>query len=873
MGRVIWNLILGSGRLVSSLRLRTRVPAPCQAPPRHAAQPYPALFTLDTPAHPCSGEARVLGMMLGRSLGLWCLLVLGARRQLGARGQQGMVVGTSRLRRVELLVVVDVGLAHALGGEVRPYVLALLGAADRLYRHPSLGSAVRLVVSRLEVVWDQAMGPRVDPDARRTLHAFCRWQRERREMGDWGEAPYDAALLLTRENLCQENFCESLGLGHIGTVCEVDGGQNCAVVQDIGLQSAFTVAHEIGHLIGMPHDNSEICVQMGEDSWGHQMMSPMLSRVNMTAPWSLCSFRLSLGFFASGRGDCLLNEPSVSLAESVPLAGTTYDRDIQCRFSYGPGFRARPGLDPCPVLWCLARHQGEWQHVSKQLPAADGTPCGGTAVCLRGKCTANWKQLTPVNGSWSSWGPWRSCSRSCGGGVQYSRRRCNNPTPTNFGHFCLGTWERFQSCNLESCPDDNGGSFRQEQCEARNGSSPDGTLQEWEPYYHGIRWPDLCKLNCLLKGTDLVTVFSVKVRDGTRCYPHSDAVCVRSQCVRTGCDGVIGSRQRYSRCGVCGGSDTDCERVIDHFRGKAVNYTEVVVIPRGAARLKVQQLLRRGHSRLSAYLAVRREDGSYAVNGEGRVTVFPSLIQAGGVALQYTGWGPRRDKLEALTHRPLTHALNLQVYNPRGRGVVRLTYSYYRQRQRANQTGAPGPDPVVPGPNPALVPGIGPTPVAIPLPTPTPALDPTLVSNPVPSQDQAGFSSPDPTPIPTPVPTPIATLAPTAVPSRFPSLSSSPEHTSPLPPAPTPGGALANALVCWRAGPWQLCSSSCGVGWVARRVHCVDGAGRPAQGCSPEQQPLAMALCVRGACQGKGRLRPKVKLAAYRPITHSRSKG
>ncbi|XP_072133770.1 A disintegrin and metalloproteinase with thrombospondin motifs 5-like [Mobula birostris] len=613
--------------------------------------------------------------MSGGLLGLSCLLVVGV--QEGLPSEQWV----SRTRHVELLVVVDTELARVLGSEVRPYTLALLGAVERLYRHPSLGSDVRLPVVWLEVLWDEAKGLRVGSDARQTLHEFCGWQQDRRARGDWAETPYDVALLLTRQNLCQENNCESLGLGHIGTVCEVNGGQNCAVIQDIGLQSSFTIAHEIGHLLGMAHDNSGICVQMGELSHRSQMMSPMLSRIDFSEPWSRCSIRLSLGFFASGRADCLLNKPPVSLAESVPLAGLTYDRDVQCQLTFGPGYQAQPKRDPCPVLWCLAWRQGRWHHVSKHLPAADGTPCGKGSVCLRGICTQNWKHLTPVDGRWGSWGPWGSCSRSCGGGVQFSRRHCDNPVPANFGKFCLGKREMFQSCNLKGCPD-NGLSFRQEQCEERNGLSPEGTLLEWEPYYHGIRWADLCKLNCLLKGTSRVNVFSVKVQDGTSCFPHSNAVCVRSQCVKTGCDGLIGSRKRYSSCGVCGGLEANCKRVVHHYHRRVMNYSEVGVIPRGAANLKVRQQPRRAPFQLSACLVLQREDGSFVLNGRGRISGFPSLVQAGGVALHYSGWSSRREVLQAITCAPLSEELRLMVYKLGSRRAVRITYSYYLHRRR-----------------------------------------------------------------------------------------------------------------------------------------------------------------------------------------------
>ncbi|XP_041036572.1 A disintegrin and metalloproteinase with thrombospondin motifs 5-like [Carcharodon carcharias] len=364
----------------------------------------------------------------------------------------------SRTRHVELLVVADASLYRALGPDISQYLLVLLAAADRLYRHPSLASDVRLAVTKTLVLHGDSEGPEVLQEAQRTLHNFCHWQQQMRARPEWSTVTYDAAVLLTRQNLCLENYCESLGLAHIGTVCQPD--QNCAVIQDIGLQSAFTIAHEIGHLLGMPHDSSDICAQMGEMPSANQMMSNMLVRIDYSVPWSRCSSRLSLGFFESGRADCLLNKPQVSLSASAPLAGRSYDADQQCRLTYGPGHRWRPESDPCRMLWCMARRQGQWHHSSKNLPAADGTDCGGGRVCLSGECVSNWQQAKPVDGNWGSWGPWGPCSRSCGGGVQFSRRFCDNPVPAAFGRYCHGRRDIFQSCNVSPCPDNDGSSFR-----------------------------------------------------------------------------------------------------------------------------------------------------------------------------------------------------------------------------------------------------------------------------------------------------------------------------------------------------------------------------------------------------------------------------
>lgn len=52
-----------------------------------------------------------------------------------------------------------------------------------------------------------------------------------------------------------------------------------------------------------------------------------------------------------------------------------------------------------------------------------------------------------VNGGWGQWGPMSSCSRTCGGGLKYAERECDNPPPANKGRYCIGERRKLATCN------------------------------------------------------------------------------------------------------------------------------------------------------------------------------------------------------------------------------------------------------------------------------------------------------------------------------------------------------------------------------------------------------------------------------------------
>lgn len=46
------------------------------------------------------------------------------------------------------------------------------------------------------------------------------------------------------QDLCGATTCDTLGMADVGTMC--DPKRSCSVIEDDGLPSAFTTAHELG---------------------------------------------------------------------------------------------------------------------------------------------------------------------------------------------------------------------------------------------------------------------------------------------------------------------------------------------------------------------------------------------------------------------------------------------------------------------------------------------------------------------------------------------------------------------------------------------------------------------------------------------------
>ncbi|XP_066561894.1 A disintegrin and metalloproteinase with thrombospondin motifs 5 [Amia ocellicauda] len=610
-------------------------------------------------------------------------------------GRQRSRRSVSRARHVELLLVADESMSKKYGKDLQHYLLTLASIASKLYGHASIENPIRLYVVKVVVVTDKEKGLEVSKNAAATLKSFCKWQNQQNKLDDDHQQHHDAAILFTQQDLCGHHSCDTLGMADVGTICSPE--RSCAIIEDDGLHAAFTVAHEIGHLLGLSHDDSKFCEENFSSSEDKRLMSSILTSIDASKPWSRCTSATITDFFDDGNAECLLDLPRQPILGPEELPGQSYDAIRQCKLAFGPEYTMCPGMDVCARLWCAVIRQGQMVCLTKKLPAVEGTPCGKGRICLHGKCVdkTRKKHYSASNhGSWSSWGSWGQCSRTCGGGVQFAERQCNNPPPRNNGRFCTGKRAIYRSCSVTPCPP-HSKSFRQEQCEARNGyqTDPKGvkTFVEWGPKYAGVLPADVCKLTCRAKGTGYYVVFAQRVIDGTECRPHSNSVCVRGKCIRTGCDGIIGSKLQFDKCGVCGGDSTSCVRVIGNFTKRSKGYTDVVKIPEGATHIKVRQHKPRDETRYTAYLALRRPGGEYLLNGKFMISTSETIIPLNGTVLNYSGWSQRDDYLHSMGPGALRDALTVQILATDAHQPLDVRYSFFVPKKVAQSSPAPAP--------------------------------------------------------------------------------------------------------------------------------------------------------------------------------------
>lgn len=101
--------------------------------------------------------------------------------------------------------------------------------------------------------------------------------------------------------------------------------------------------------------------------------------------------------------------------------------------------------------------------------------------------------------------------------------------------------------------------------------------------------------------------------------------------LHVGCDGVVGSAKQVDACGVCGGDNSTCRVVSGLFTRPQlpVGYNLIAQIPRGACNITISELKQSRN-----YLALRRSDGNYVINGNWAIN-WSGEYEAAGTRFTY----------------------------------------------------------------------------------------------------------------------------------------------------------------------------------------------------------------------------------------------
>uniref|UniRef100_A0A8D2JHH4 ADAM metallopeptidase with thrombospondin type 1 motif 19 n=1 Tax=Varanus komodoensis TaxID=61221 RepID=A0A8D2JHH4_VARKO len=540
----------------------------------------------------CGGLVRLAVLEISQSAFLLhvqfhtlCISLVSLAEKRRSKGQKGT---ESRRRKrysyklpqeynVETVVIADPAMVSYHGADAaRRFILTILNMVFNLFQHKSLGVQVNLRVTKLVLLHETPTDMYIGHHGEKMLESFCKWQHE--EFGkkndihvemstSWGEdvSPVDAAILITRKDFCvhKDEPCDTVGIAYLNGMCSEK--RKCIIAEDNGLNLAFTIAHEMGHNMGINHDNDHPSCADGL----HIMSGEWIKGQNLgDVSWSRCSREDLERFLRSKASNCLLQTSPQSLNSVIipsKLPGMTYTADEQCQILFGPtaSFCQEMQHVICTGLWCKV--EGEKECKTKLDPPMDGTDCDIGKWCKAGECTSKTSFTGHVEAEWSAWSP---CSRTCSTGISSRQRRCSGPV--HEGGECHSSIVQYKICENPSCPP-GVPPFRDWQCQVFSvRSSYQKHVHQWQAV---IDEEKPCALFCSPNGKGQPVLVTDKVMDGTSCGHQELDICANGRCQKFGCDGILGSLAWEDHCGVCNGDGKSCRVVkgdFNHTRGAAL---------------------------------------------------------------------------------------------------------------------------------------------------------------------------------------------------------------------------------------------------------------------------------------------------------------
>jgi len=209
---------------------------------------------------------------------------------------------------IEMLVVMDeyVYKRFSTTKEREDHILEIINVVDSYYKKINM----RVVLSHIEYWKENRI--ELDTNAENDLNAFMKYRHNRlREPVQTAWHRTDIAHLL----LGRDMQGTTIGLAPTSVMCSPKG---VGVDQDLSspLIVANTLAHEMGHNLGMMHDEDGCNC----DAYSDCIMAPRAG-FRMKKSWSHCSLDYLRKGLQKGLGNCLMNVPEASTLVGGPRCG------------------------------------------------------------------------------------------------------------------------------------------------------------------------------------------------------------------------------------------------------------------------------------------------------------------------------------------------------------------------------------------------------------------------------------------------------------------------------------------------------------------------------------------------------------------------